>query len=199
MSSLTRASLVRSPLSIRNWPGINNCCSHAKQPLLTCAAGLERGGEGRKRERGLGREGKGLALPFPFALFSPSPPLLSLRLFCACRAVFKTSSKKMKYLELYRKKKQKLWEFLNSILYICEANYQTAKTPCGLSLNYSTFIITSNVPQWSHFRIFYSIFYRAGWGMINIIIITISPTFNIFPGNVITNTTLGLEWNNNHY
>ena len=100
-----------SPLSIRNWPGINNCCSHAKQPLLTCAAGLERGGEGRKRERGLGREGKGLALPFPFALFSPSPPLLSLRLFCACRAVFKTSSKKMKYLELYRKKNKSYENF----------------------------------------------------------------------------------------
>ena len=44
--------------------------SHAKQPLLTCATGIERGGEVRKREKGLGREGKGLALPFPFALFS---------------------------------------------------------------------------------------------------------------------------------
>ena len=84
-------------------------------------------------------------------------------------------------------------KFLNSILYIYEANYQTAQTPRGLPLNYRSFIITCSVPGWPYFHIFY----RAGWGMINIIIIiTIGPTFNIFQiflAKVITNTTLGLE------
>ena len=73
---------ITIPLSIRNWPGIKSCCSHAKQLLQTCAAGLEREGEGRKRERGLGREGKGIKLTstlFPFHAFLPlpSPPLPS--------------------------------------------------------------------------------------------------------------------------
>ena len=93
---------------------------------------------------------------------------------------------------LLKKKIKSCEKFLNSILYIYEANYQTTQTPRGLPLNYSSFIITSSV-RWSYFRIFY----RAGWGMINIIIIiTIGPTFNIFqifPAKVIANTTLGLE------
>ena len=44
-----------------------------------------------------------------------------------------------------KENKNKSWEkFLNSILYICEANYKTAQIPRGLPLNYSTFIITSS-------------------------------------------------------
>ena len=105
MSPLTRASLVCLIPYLCHQKLTRHLklllSSHAKQPLETCAAGLERGGEGRKRERGLGREGKGLARPFLFTRFSPSPPLLSLRLFCACRAIFKTSSKKLKCLEPY--------------------------------------------------------------------------------------------------
>ena len=116
MSPLTRASLVYYlTFVITNWPGINSCCSHTKQPLQTCTADLERGGEGRKRERGLGREGKGL--PFPFALFFPSPPLLSPVLRLPRNL---TSSKKQKCLEPYWKKtKNKSYEkFLNSIFLV---------------------------------------------------------------------------------
>ena len=85
-----------------DFPGLlPNLCLLEIDQALKVAALLW--GEGRKRERVLGREGKGLPLPFPFTRFSPSPPLLSLRLFCACRAIFKTSSKKRKYLEPYWK------------------------------------------------------------------------------------------------
>ena len=77
--------------------------------LLSCQAtssnlhGRHRKGSRRKEKgEGIRERGKGTcALPFPFARFSPSPPLLSLRLFCACRAIFKTSSKKLKCLEPY--------------------------------------------------------------------------------------------------
>ena len=44
-----------------------------------------------------------------------------------------------------KENKNKSWEkFLNSILYICEANYKTAQIPRGPPLNYSTFIIASS-------------------------------------------------------
>ena len=149
--------------------------SHTKQPLLTCAAGLERGGEGRKRERGLGREGKGLSLPFPFSLFSPSPVL------CLPRNL--TPLLKNRNTWNFTGKKNSCEKFLNSILYICEANYQTAQTPPGLPLNYSTCIIPSSVPV----NCLASVFFIEQGGMINIIIITIGRSLNIFPAKVTTN------------
>ena len=109
-------------------------------------------GRGRKEKvEGIGERGNGTSSPFPFRaiLPLPSPPL-------ACFApatqfnLFQwwapASSKKQKCLEPYRKKKTiSLEKFLNSILNICETNYQTAQTPRGLPLNNSTFIITRSV------------------------------------------------------
>ena len=105
-----------------------------------------RKGRGRK-EKGEGIRERGKGTSFPFALFSPSPPLPSPVLRLPRNL---TSSKKQKYLEPYWKKKTKVMRsFLNSILYICEANYQTAQTP-----------EVSSVPQWPCFRFFN----RAGGG-----------------------------------
>ena len=112
-------------------------------------------GRGRKEKvEGIRERGKETSSPFPFRAFLPlpSPPLPSPVLRLPRNL---TSSKKQKCVEPYQKKKKKSYEkFLNFILNICEANYQTAQTPRGLPLNYSSFIITSSVPQWPWFRIF---------------------------------------------
>ena len=84
--------------------------------LLSCQAtssnlrGRHRKGRGSKEKgEGIRERGEGTSLSLSFSPFSP-PPLPSPRLFCACRAIFKTSSKKLKCLKPYCKKKKKLRE-----------------------------------------------------------------------------------------
>ena len=110
-------------------------------------------GRGRKEKvEGIREGGKGTSFPFPFRAFLPlpSPPLACFAPATQFNLFYKTEMP-----GTLRKKKTISYEkFFNSILNICETNYQTAQTPRGLPLSYSTFIITSSVPQWSWFRIF---------------------------------------------
>ena len=103
-----------------NWPGINSCCS----PLMPS----NHFKPVRQASKGKGKGEKGTSSPFCAFLLLLSPPL-------ACFAT-------VTQFNLFKKQK-----FLNSILYICEANYQTEQTPRDLPLNYSTCIITSSGPQ----------------------------------------------------
>ena len=116
-----------------NWPGINSCCS----PLMPS----NHFKPVRHASKGKGKGEKGTCPPFCAFLPLPSPPLA-----CFAPVTQFNLFKKQKCVEPYGKKNS-CAKFLNSILYICEANYQTEQTPRGLPLNYSTCIITSSVPQ----------------------------------------------------
>ena len=131
---------------------------------LTVAAWQASKGErkGRKRERRLGREGKGLSLKFASALCFSPPPLPSRFTFVPAKHLSLFSPSRQIKIEmpgtLYKRKTVDA-ELLNSILHISDENYQTTEAPRGLTLNYSTFIINSSVPFLSsRFRDFY----RAG-------------------------------------
>ena len=112
-------------------------------------------GRGRKEKvEGIREGGKGTSSLLSLSRFSP-PPLPSPPLACLAPATQFNLFYKTEMPGTLRKKKTISYEkFFNSILNICETNYQTAQTPRGLPLNNSTFIITSSVPQWPWFRIF---------------------------------------------
>ena len=120
---------------------------------LTVAAWHASKGErkGRKRERRLRREGKGLHLKFASVLcFSPSPlpsrfsfaPAKHLSLFSSSRQI------KIEMPGTFLKKENSRCGTFEIPFYtmISDENCQTTEAPRGLTLNYSTFIINSNVP-----------------------------------------------------